>query len=92
MTCKHLRRLEEELLAARIKETYRGTPWTDNCREWVYFDVVLDTDAIKTRMEFAPCVTVHENLDPRSGTECGFYCSECKDAIIGKLKGKSVYK
>lgn len=92
MTCEHLRKLEEELLASGMKETYRGTPWTDNCREWVYFDVVLDTHAVKARMGFAPCVTVHENLDPRSGTERGFYCTRCRDAIIGLIKGESVYK
>ncbi len=92
MTCGHLRRLEEELLAAGIKETYRGTPWTENCREWVYFDVVLDTTSIAARIDLAPCVVVHENLDPRSGTELGFFCSDCKDAIIGLIDGKSFYK
>ena len=92
MTCEHLRKLEEELLSAGIKETCRGTPWTDNCREWVYFDVVLDTASIAARMNFAPCVTVHENLDPRSGTERGLYCSECLDAIMGLLEGKTVYR
>ncbi|HNQ77260.1 MAG TPA: hypothetical protein PKJ37_09780 [Acidobacteriota bacterium] len=92
MTCEHLRKLEEELLSAGIKETYRGTPWTDNCREWVYFDVVLDTASIAARMNFAPCVTVHENLDPKSGTERGFYCSECLDAIMGLVEGEKLYK
>ena len=92
MTCQHLRGLEAELIAAGVKGTYRGTPWTKNCREWVYFDVVLDTSALISRMGFPSCVRVHENLDPKSGTERGFVCTECKDAIMGLLSGGKVYR
>lgn len=92
MTCQHLRALETELIAAGVRETYRGAPWTKNCREWVYFDVVLDTSALISRMHFLPCVRVHENLDPKSGTERGFVCTECDDAIMGLLSGGKVYR
>jgi len=91
MTCIHLKALEEEIISTGIKETYRGSPWTNNCREWVYFDIVFDTDAIASRLDFDPCVRVHENLDERSGTERGFECSECHDAVMGLLKGDRVY-
>ena len=43
MVCEHLYPLEQALLAAGIAETYRGQPWSRNCREWVYFDADLDT-------------------------------------------------
>jgi hypothetical protein len=92
MTCQHLRALEAELVAAGVKETYRGASWTTNCREWVYFDVILDTSALISRMCFPPCVKVHENLDPKSGTERGFVCTECDNAIMGVLSGGKVYR
>ena len=91
MTCQHLHSFETELIKAGAKETFRGTAWSKNCHEWVYFDVVLDVPAIASRMAFAPCVEVHENLDPKSGTERGFVCTECKDAVMGLLSGGKVY-
>jgi hypothetical protein len=87
MLCEHLRPLEEALLASGQKETYRGQPWSDNCREWVYYDVVLDVDAIQRQFRLPACVRIHENLDPKSGTERGFYCTACKDAVVGNLNG-----
>ena len=92
MTCRHLHPLEAELVAAGVKETYRGAPWSQNCREWVYFDAVLDVGSIASRMSFPACVEVHENLDPRSGTERGFVCNECHDAVMGLVSGESVYR
>jgi hypothetical protein len=92
MTCKHLNALEMELIAAGIKETFRGTAWTTDCREWVYFDVIFETSTLASRMMFLPCVEIHENLDPRSGTERGFVCTECKDGIMGLVSGGKVYR
>src|SRR5690606_8370750 len=92
MTCFHLRALEAELSAAGVAETYRGTPWSMNCREWVYFDTVLDLASIAARMSFPPCVETHENLDPKSGTERGFVCTECHDAVMGRISGAAVYR
>jgi hypothetical protein len=89
--CRHLQALEAELIAAGVKETYRGTPWSMNCREWVYFDTVLDVAAIAARMRFSACVEVHENLDPKSGTERGFVCTQCHDAVMGLIAGNDVY-
>ncbi len=79
-------------MAAGVKETYRGAAWTDNCREWVYFNVVFDIDSVSSRMNFPSCVRVHENLDPKSGTERGFYCTTCHDAVMGLLSGDKVYR
>lgn len=83
MVCHHLSALETELIAARIPETARGAVWSLNCREWVYFDIVLDLEALTQRFNFAPCVQVHENLDARSGLERGLVCTQCHDAIMG---------
>ncbi|MBN2135386.1 MAG: hypothetical protein JW737_06610 [Acidobacteria bacterium] len=91
MVCEHLRALEKDLIKAGIKETARGQVWTENCREWVYFDVVLDLESLSARFQFDKHITVHENLDPKSGTERGFYCTKCHDGIMGLIKGSKKY-
>ncbi len=92
MVCSHLVALENALLAARVAETARGQLWSKNCREWVYFDAVLDVAALQQRFAFDDCVQVHENLDPRSGTERGFECTACHDAVMGRLEGAAVFR
>ena len=81
--CEHLKSLETELKEKGIKETYRGKPWSVNCREWVYFDCVLNLDKIRQRYNFPDFIKNHINNDSRSGMEAGFYCGLCQDAIIG---------
>jgi hypothetical protein len=87
MVCEHLAQLECALLDAGFAETCRGQVWSDNCREWVYFDVVLDIEALQARFAFGPEVRIHENTDPRSGLERGLVCWTCKDAVMGLLSG-----
>ena len=91
MVCEHLRPLEEALQAAQIHETSRGQAWSGQCREWVYFEVRLDTEALQQRFAFPPCVVVHENTDERSGLEKGFVCEQCKDAIMGLVRSGPVF-
>lgn len=92
MLCHCLAPLEQELVAADVVETYRGQAWSKNCREWAYFDVVLDTDALTARFSFPPCVAVHENTDPKSGFERGFVCSEHHDAIMGRIANAPAFR
>jgi hypothetical protein len=92
MVCPHLRQLEQALQTAGIRETSRGTPWSQNCREWVYFDTRLDVDALQRRFAFLPCVVVHENTDERSGLEKGFVCEECHDAVMGLVRGGKLFR
>ncbi|MBM4030920.1 MAG: hypothetical protein FJ291_03945 [Planctomycetes bacterium] len=83
MVCEHLRQLERELAAAGIDVTYRGQAWTDNCREFVYFECVLDRESIRKRLNLAECVKDDEYLGTHMGSEYGFYCELCKDGIMG---------
>lgn len=46
----------------------------------------LDVAAIESRLNFPAYVEVHENLDPKSGTERGFVCTECHDAVMGRVR------
>jgi hypothetical protein len=83
MVCEHLRQLEQEIAAAGIQETHRGKTWTDNCREFVYFDCVLDRESIRKRLTLAECVKDDDYLGTHMGSEYGFYCELCKDGVMG---------
>lgn len=91
MLCSCLAPLEREILNSGAKETSRGQAWSKNCREWVYFDLVFDTEALTSRVSFPPSVTTHENTDPRSGLERGLVCTEHHDAIMGRISGAPRY-
>jgi hypothetical protein len=84
--CVHLQAVEQALQGAGFRETYRGQPWTDQCRNWVYFDRIVPVEELLERQLYDPeIVTVHRNLDQRSGTEMGLYCSEHHDGLMGPL-------
>lgn len=91
MVCEHLAVLERALIGAGVRETARGALWSQHCREWVYFDVVLHLAAIRATLMLPDCVVVHENLDPRSGLERGLVCTACDDAVMGRLDGAPAF-
>ncbi len=71
------------MLAAGVGVTSRGQAWSDNCRQWVYFDCFMDLEAVRDRIALAPCVRDHEHLGTHDGSEAGFFCEQCKDGIMG---------
>lgn len=81
--CPHLQPLEAYLKEIGIPETLRGQPWTDNCREWVYFDCILQAAQLKKRFHLGDTVTVWDYEDIKVGSELGLICNECNDAIMG---------
>ncbi|HJW29718.1 MAG TPA: hypothetical protein VJ508_10830 [Saprospiraceae bacterium] len=81
--CEHLIGLDEELKRKGIKELFRGQAWSDNSRQWVYYDCLLDLEAIRQRFHFPNFILNHVNDDPKSGTEAGFVCMHCHDAVMG---------
>lgn len=83
MTCEHLRDLESALLARRFRETFRGQPWSRNCREWVYFDCHLALDAVRKAFALDERVKDHVHRGTHDGAEAGFVCQEHWDAIVG---------
>ena len=83
MVCEHLRQLEQEIAAAGIQETSRGKAWSDNGREFVYFDCVLERHSIRKRLVLDECVSDSEYLGTHMGEEYGFYCEQCKDGVMG---------
>jgi len=83
MTCQHLVALEEALIAGGFRETFRGRAWSENVREWVYFDVCLDIPAVRRNFDFDACVIDHEYAGTLDGQEAGFVCTEHQDGIMG---------
>ncbi|HZE97147.1 MAG TPA: hypothetical protein VE981_08970 [Planctomycetota bacterium] len=81
--CEHFRALEDELVAQQRNITFAGQAWSANCRHWIYFDAVLDCEALKKRLNLGETVTVHSNDDPRSGREKGLVCNACRAAVVG---------
>lgn len=85
MVCEHLAPVEAELRARGVRGTFRGQAWSENCREWVYFDCVLDRAGLRRRFALAPCVVDHEHRGTHDGQEAGFVCTQHHDGIMGRL-------
>ncbi|MBD9425003.1 hypothetical protein IB232_06705 [Pseudomonas sp. PDM15] len=92
MLCEHLRALEQALLHNGAEETFRGQAWSENCREWVYFDVRRDLSALQRRFALPACVQPHENADPHSGQERGLVCTQCHNAVMGLFTSDKVFR
>jgi hypothetical protein len=83
MTCEHLIGFEQAMIAEGYTETFRGKAWSQNVREWVYFDVCFDRPAVRDFFEFDPCVVDHEHLGTHDGQEAGFVCTIHQDGVMG---------
>jgi hypothetical protein len=83
MLCEHLKPLEQAIHERGIRETFRGKPWSMNCREWVYFDCYLDLPAIRAQFSVPDCVQDHVHRGTHDGEERGLVCATCHDAIVG---------
>jgi hypothetical protein len=64
--------------------TYVGQPWSSNCRVWVYFDALLDAEALKRRFALPECVHVHTHRGTHDGSEHGLVCEEHHDGVMGR--------
>lgn len=83
MVCEHLSELESALLDSGVRVTFRGQAWSDNCREWVYFDCFLNTPRIRERFRVPSVVHDHTHRGTHDGNEHGLVCSICHDAVVG---------
>lgn len=88
MACKHLYILENELKNSDILIRFNGQAWTENCRQWIYYDCYFDTISLRKRITFDDCIVDYDYSDIKVGSEEGFFCTECKDAIIGIHKSQ----
>ena len=81
--CEHLQPVTDYLKKESIPVTYRGQPWSKNCREWVYYDCVLKPEELKAKFGLERMVVVHDYEDVKVGSELGLVCNECWDGVIG---------
>jgi hypothetical protein len=83
VVCEHLAALERDLIGRGIAVTFRGRAWSENCREWVYFDCVLDLPALRARLALPEYILDHAHLGTHDGCEAGVVCPHCHDAVMG---------
>ena len=82
--CEHLKPLVDDLRGRGLHVLDVGQPWSDNCRVWMYFaDVVLDVDALRSRLRLPECVEVHRHRGTVDGAEQGLVCAIDHDAVMG---------
>jgi hypothetical protein len=83
--CEHLRLVKEYILAQGAKVYSVGTPWSRNCRNWMYFEnVVLDADALRARFSLPDFVVTHSHRGTHDGAEHGLVCDTCHDGLMGR--------
>ena len=83
LQCTHLQPVQQYLSSLHIKITYRGQPWGNNCRDWIYYDCIVSAKRLIERLKLDTCVEVHDYQDIKVGSEMGLYCRQCQDAILG---------
>ena len=69
-----------------VEITYFGLAWTEQHANWIYFDTVLDVENLKNKYQLGSHIVIHENLDPKSGTEKGFIDEQTGEGLMGKIK------
>jgi hypothetical protein len=80
--CEHLQPLRDELLRGGARQTTAGYLWGAQ-RISIWFDLVLDPEALHQRLGLDPCVVPTENDDARTGPELGLMCTVHLDSIVG---------
>jgi hypothetical protein len=82
--CPHLQPVLEYIRSQGVHIFDVCTPWSRNCRNWVYFEnIVLDADALKLRFSHPDCVVVHSHRGTHEGSEHGLVCQLDHDALMG---------
>ena len=80
-----LRKIAGRLVDQMVPITFYGQAWSKATGDWVYFDTVLDLEELRKEYALGETIVVHENHDPKSGTERGFIDTETGEGLMGKL-------
>lgn len=80
--------MAEYFFQQRIPITYFGIAWSECTNNWIYFDTYMDVEKMRALFSLGPEIKVHENLDPKSGTERGFVDPQTGEGIMGKIEGR----
>jgi hypothetical protein len=82
--CSHLTPLVDDLRRQGARVASVGQPWSERCHVWVFFDAVLDAEALKKRLALPDCVEVHDHRGTHDGAERGLVCREHDDGVMGR--------
>lgn len=80
-----LKQLAKMLVRKGYKILFYGQAWSNQNSDWIYFDTVLDTNRLREKFNFGENIIVHENLDPKSGTEKGFIDNITGEGLMGRI-------
>jgi len=81
-----IRQIARSLKKSGIEVTYFGRAWTEQLADWIYFDTVLNVEKLRNKYQLGAHIVIHENLDPKSGTEKGFIDEQTGEGLMGKIK------
>lgn len=80
-----LRQIAKGLQKSGIEISYFGRAWTEQHADWIYFDTMLDIEKLRNKYQLGSHIIIHENLDPKSGTEKGFIDEQTGEGLMGKI-------
>ena len=80
-----LREIAEYLIENGNQITFFGQAWSNASADWIYFDTKLNLKRLKRKFKLKDNIVIHENLDPKSGTEKGFIDKLTGEGLMGKL-------
>lgn len=80
-----LREIAEYLIENGIQITFFGLAWSNESADWIYFDTKLNLKSLKRKFKLKDNIVIHENFDPKSGTERGLIDQFTGEGLMGKL-------
>jgi len=83
---KELQQIAKYLLNMHVEVGYYGKAWGNYHANWMYFEEVLDLEALRFKFSLGEHIKVHENLDNKSGLERGFIDTTTGEGLMGKVK------
>jgi hypothetical protein len=81
--CEHLTGALQYILSQGAQIVSCGQAWSENCHIWVYFDALLDCEALIKGLSLDACVHIHEHRGTQEGSERGLVCTMHQDALMG---------
>lgn len=80
-----IREMARYLLENGHNITLFAQTWTGATAEFMYFDTKIDLEAFRIKFNLPETIIIHENLDPKSGTESGFIDQTTGEGLMGYL-------
>jgi len=81
--CEHLEPVRQYLLQRGATITSAGQAWSRNCHLWIYFDAMLDPEALRQRFALPAFVVAHVHRGTHDGAEQGLVCNAHRDGLMG---------